>query len=202
MMQLRRLTAMGVLTISWAMTGTIAPLAHAQTTTESIESAREALSSRGGMPWYDREQDDLRAINVPPKKPGDMSNRKSRWEDASQPKPTTPRQPLNWSFRGGGIAEGILYILVASLILAGGGFLIYILVRAYLLREDAAAVSSDKSFDFGEVDENRIESLPFTVARPRGNLSRASRPFPISPTMSTASIRSAGASPSPGRASG
>jgi hypothetical protein len=141
---------------------------------ESVESARDALSGRGGMPWYDRERDDLRAIHVPPQKAGDMSNRKSKWEDTSKPKPQSTTAAPNFSWTGSfwdalwTIVQVLFWILVVVLV----GFLIYLLVKAYVAREDAAAVTSKSQFDFddGGADENRIESLPFTVARPRGDL--------------------------------
>jgi hypothetical protein len=149
-----------------------ASVAYAQAAEAPIESARDALSGRGGMPWYDREHDDLRAINVPPQTPGDMSNRKSRWEDTSQP--AAPKQSTNTNFSWGAIGDAfwqVLQVIFWLLVIALVGFLIYLLVRAYVQREDAAAVASNRSFDFGaEDDANRIESLPFTVARPRGNL--------------------------------
>ena len=156
-----------------ALAAASAPLAHAQAPEEPIESARDALSSRGGMPWYDRAKDDLRAINVPPQAPGDMSNRKSRWEDTSKPAP--PKQPTNTNFNWGTIGDAfwqVVRVIFWILIIALVGFLIYLLVRAYVQREDAAAVASNKSFDFGDDgdDANRIESLPFTVAKPRGDL--------------------------------
>lgn len=187
MMQFRWLSLMFVATMAIAiMPLASAPLAtralaqpgghayDARLAEESVESARDALSGRGGMPWYDRERDDLRAINVPPEKAGDMSNRTSKWEDTSKPTPQSNTPAPNFSWTGSfwdalwTFAQVLFWIFVVILV----GFLIYLLIKAYVEREDAAAVTSKSQFDFDDdgADENRIESLPFTVARPRGDL--------------------------------
>jgi len=138
---------------------------------EYVESGREAFGTR--MPWYDAEKDDVRALDLPTSKtPGEFKNRKSRWESS----PTT-------SSGGGGanlprfgslgdifwtIAKVIFWLFVGAVLI----LLVYLLVKAYLQREDAAVTVTSRSAqaDESQEDVERIESLPFTVARPRGDL--------------------------------
>lgn len=137
---------------------------------EVIEQGREALGDRGGLPWYDSKTDDLRPLNLPPEKTGSFDGRNSRWETSPAPTKTTPAPTLPtfnlvgffWT-----IMQGIFWALLVVLL----ALVVYLLVTAYIGRENSSAVVSftTNSGD-AEDDRERIESLPFVVARPRGDL--------------------------------
>lgn len=137
---------------------------------EAVKSAREALSKGNRLPWYDAENDDVRALRLPPAKDGQLDNRKSRWEaEPANPKQTQQNAPT-WQGPSPGFwtALRILFWTIALAILA---FIVYLLVRAYLKRENAVVMASREfALDEAVDDAERIESLPFTVARPRGDL--------------------------------
>lgn len=139
-----------------------------------VEAGREALGTR--LPWYDAEKDDVRALDMPvPKSGGEFQNRQSRWQSSpATPSggsggtmPTMPRvgsiTDILWT-----ILKVIFWIVVGLVLL----LLVYLLVRAYLQREDQAVATTSRTaqLDEDESDIERIESLPFTVARPRGDL--------------------------------
>jgi hypothetical protein len=61
----------------------------------------------------------------------------------------------------------IFWLVVATIIL----FLIFLLVRAFMNREEALVVNTRvKISEATEDEQQRIESLPFTMAKPRGDL--------------------------------
>jgi hypothetical protein len=140
---------------------------------QAVQTARDALSDRKSLPWYDAEKDDVRAIDVKVDDAGQFKNRQSRWQ-------STPANP-----RGGGgnnvnlpsfsffeVLGQILYYLAIAVAIALIALLFYWLVRAYVQREESAAAVTTRAAvtEQDEDDTERIESLPFTVARPRGDL--------------------------------
>lgn len=138
----------------------------------AIEAARDALGERNRLPWYDAERDDVRAMDVPPTDLGQFSNRESRWKA----QPATPASGTGNNWQGFGTFGEVLTTLlkIAFWLLVAGilAFLIYLLVAAYLSRENAAITTTARSTtDDDAADEHeRISSLPFTMARPRGDL--------------------------------
>lgn len=137
---------------------------------EYVEAGREAFGTR--MPWYDAEKDDVRALDLPTEKSSEFGNRKSRW----QATPAKPRGGANinvptMGWFGTGlwtVLKVLFWLLVAAILIA----LVYMLVKAYLQREEAAVAATSRSsqLDDSEDESERIESLPFTMARPRGDL--------------------------------
>src|ERR1041385_1557895 len=64
---------------------------------DPVVAGREALSSGGRFPWYDRRKDDVRRLNVVPRESAD--DRGAQWTATSTntPAPTT----RNWPRLGG-----------------------------------------------------------------------------------------------------
>lgn len=124
---------------------------------DPVEAGRKALRGQEVLPWYDAEKDQLKRINV-------------RADETPQPSTTTVT-PGRWSlpdWLGEGIA-GLLqlafYTLLFGLIVA----IIVLLVRAFLKNEARGEEGEDERKDVGgEID--RVESLPFQLAKPRGDL--------------------------------
>lgn len=144
--------------------------AAAESDSPYVASGREALGE--SMPWYDAETDDVRALDLPTKKSGQFDNRKSRWQSS----PAQPRGGRNVNLPSfGSFGEAlwtilkVLFWLIVAAVLAA---LVYLLVKAYLQREDAAVVTTSRASQLEETEDDaeRIESLPFTMARPRGDL--------------------------------
>lgn len=174
-MMLRRCLSLLLVLIAWlAMADKLraqqAEDAGEVASADYVESAREALGERQSLPWYDAEKDDVRALDIPAPDSKQFNNRASRWD-------TKPRAPASgtgitaptWTW-GNFFAQVFtgLVVVIGVLLVA---FLIYLLVRAYLNSEEAAAVTTARStVAADETDVERIESLPFTVARPRGDL--------------------------------
>jgi hypothetical protein len=133
-----------------------------------VELGKDALSRRV-PPWYDAKADDVRALNIPPSRDNEFGNRSSRWSStpAKTRTPTTVNAPslgLSWLWT---MLQVLFWVVVAGIIL----FLIYLLVRAFMNREEALVVNTRvKISEAAEDEQQRIESLPFTIARPRGDL--------------------------------
>jgi hypothetical protein len=138
-----------------------------------VTSAREALARCNRLPWYDAERDSLRSVPVAPSDAGEFANRQSRWS-AKAPAPSTTQTTNSslwtdvwlafWMF-----LKVLFWVVVAALL----AFLLYLLIAAYLRREEAELTVGARTtirVNSAEEDAERIESLPFTVARPRGDL--------------------------------
>lgn len=129
----------------------------------AIEAGRQALSSHTHFPWYDAEKDSLRRIDVQP--PRDtVEHRRSNWQADPLPSSKGPAFGTDWS--------GLRALVEAALwagLLAILGFLIYFLVRTYL-RSHAAPDAADSPEREPKTAADLIESLPFEVPRPQGDL--------------------------------
>jgi len=127
----------------------------------SVEQGREALGSQRRFPWYDGTNDDLRRVRVSV--------------------PWKPVQPNTKPKAGGAWNFSWLELLVWTAVLAMLAALAYLLIRAYLNREDhavsmPAAASQSPTLD----DAKRIEALPFRVrSGPLGLLDEARRHYEL-----------------------
>jgi hypothetical protein len=118
---------------------------------DGVDTGREALRDTGSFPWYDETNDQLRRIEVkPPKAP-----RTSQFGNA------------NWFFGSGDWFTPLAWTGIALLL----GLIVYLLVRAFLLREKAAARAATHDDDAG-VGENvdRVDQLPIKLRRPTSDL--------------------------------
>lgn len=126
---------------------------------ESVEEAREALGSHRHYPWYDETDDGVRRVNV-----------KVPWRAPDMDLNFRPGMAWNFSWM-----ELFVWLAVLSLFIA----LAFLLIRAYLRREDVSAsaavgVSQRTAAD----DSTRIEALPFRIRRgPLSLLEEAQRHY-------------------------
>lgn len=126
---------------------------------EAVEAGRSALRSSSNYPWYDSEKDDLSRIELPKEK--------------TPPANTTAPTNVDWGFPEW-LATSFAYVFQLGFYLLAAAILVLIiilLVRAFLNREAGRSVAGNADDDEdveGEVD--RMEALPFAVARPRGDL--------------------------------
>ena len=106
---------------------------------------RKALGESGTYPWYDAPADDLKRINVQPvSQPG-------KW---------------NWNFGGvGGFGASLLEIVIWTVIALVLGLLVYLLIRAYLNRENRPSKGGVIAQQSSVNDAARIEALPFRLRR-------------------------------------
>jgi hypothetical protein len=112
---------------------------------EAVQSGREALRKGYNRPWYDAEQDGIKRIEVrdrTPRKSSDVDL--PSWDFLSV---------LAWS------VLGLLLLLVA-----------YLLVMAYLQRDNSAAESYTQAAKQGYDVADRIEALPFMARRDQSDL--------------------------------
>lgn len=130
---------------------------------EPVKVGREALDRYADYPWYDAERDTVRRIDVEP--PRDLTGRASRWET----------KPVNWSFPDwvGTFFDGLLWALGILALLA----IVYALYRALqnvdLVGGSEAAIDEDALH--GDID--RVEALPFALARPQSDLLSEARRY-------------------------
>jgi len=127
------------------------PTAHADELNESDKAAREALGRAGNYPWYDKASDDVRVLSMEPE------------ESRSAREPSRTSGSSNAS--GLGIFQ-LLAWLAIGLVLA---VLVYLLIRAYLDRENSTA-QPQRSHNAPSMAVDRVESLPFQVQRAQDDL--------------------------------
>ncbi|MCO6453713.1 MAG: hypothetical protein J5I93_00215 [Pirellulaceae bacterium] len=133
-----------------------------------VESAGRSLRRAQRFPWYDAQRDELRRVDVAPRRDSAAANRDSTWEedDAS----TTS----NWQFNFSGlpdlfwsIMQGLAWTLLAALLIG----LTALLVWAFMRSEgrwgggDGTELSVHRASDV-----DRVESLPFQLKRPQSDL--------------------------------
>ena len=127
-----------------AAVAALIPLPHSALTaneTTGVEEAREGLR-RGGFPWYDKQNDSAKPVHV------DVP-----WNVGSRPK-------ASWSLPGITFWE-VVAIVVLAIVVFG---LVWLLIRAYLNREELAAVGDSTRVRQATVDDAaRIEALPFQI---------------------------------------
>lgn len=131
---------------------------------DAIESGRDALSGRPSFPWYDRQQDSLKRIDVEP--PDDVAARKSKWEAKPPPNWTIP----DWMKK---LLEATGWLLLALVIVA----VIWGLLKAFGNMELAPATGDLDDEDSLQGDIDRVESLPFQLNRPQSDLLSEARRY-------------------------
>lgn len=137
--------------------------------TDPVEAARQALAEKAHYPWYDRESDQLRRIDVSVVDDvPNPDNRHSSWE--SRP----ANRPSLRGLRPTGL-ERLLHLMLTVLfwtVLAGlVTALVWLLIRAFVEREarQAARSPTTQVVPAGS-DVDRVEKLPFQVARTQSDL--------------------------------
>lgn len=116
--------------------------------TASVEQARQALG-REAFPWYDKRADALQPVRV-----------SEPW-DSTPPSSSTSG---SWfpSLGGFPLAEALCY----GLLLVALGMIVWLLIRAYLNREETTSVGTIERVRHAAVDDAaRIEALPFRIRR-------------------------------------
>jgi hypothetical protein len=131
----------------------------------SVEAGRKALSARSKYPWYDAQEDRLRRIDVRTPRES-VKNRGSMW----QAEPSKPRDFswLEYLLNALGIALRWLIWIGLGVLLIG---LIVLLARGLVLREERGAAAVDETEEVpARLEADRIDSLPFQIARPPADL--------------------------------
>jgi hypothetical protein len=131
---------------------------------EAVEAGRRALSARSTFPWYDKQQDQLRRIDV--KTPRETArNRGSMWQAAQA------EQPRDLSWLGSLLnalavaLRWLAFIGLIALLVA----LTVLLARGFLMREDRGLAEEAASVPT-KLQSDRIDNLPFSIARPPDDL--------------------------------
>ncbi|MCE9527746.1 MAG: hypothetical protein K8R36_17020 [Planctomycetales bacterium] len=144
-----------------------AAIAQNGTEDAAIKDARESLGGGGAFPWYDREKDAPRPLNLQ-RVEDDSENRKST-ATATPTAPTTTATPPNLSWLGRMLQIMGIAVLVAILVLA-----VVLITRAFMNSEVTETTGSKVVETSQDVD--RVEHLPFQLRKPTGDfLSEARR---------------------------
>lgn len=136
----------------------VAPSAWAQSSRDPVESGRSALRSQSRLPWYDAQKDDLQPIVPKPEAPQRPDPPAGSWNLWSPP---------GWMVEAlGSLASIVFYGIITAILVT----LVWLLARAFgkSRAKVPMAVISDEPELTGDVD--RVEQLPFPLARPRGDL--------------------------------
>jgi hypothetical protein len=130
----------------------------------AVEAGRKALTDSASLPWYDAASDGLRDLQAKKRADDDSETRKTGWEFEVQ---KTQSRPVNW--RMPSMWEGVQYLAIGLfvLVILGVG---YLLLRYYLKLEPETATGEQLASESPTANVERLEQLPFDLARPQGNL--------------------------------
>lgn len=137
-------------------------LAQAESPAAAEPVAEAAVETLADFPWYDAEKGELRRLDVEP--PKDLKNRDSKWL-FTQP---------NWTFPDWLML--LLKILAWTALVMVIAAIAYFMARAFMDLESRMAGGGVAGQDLalgGDVD--RVDSLPFQLKRPRGDLLEEAR---------------------------
>ncbi len=139
-----------------------APIAVAQPEVDPIEAGRDALRDSHYFPWYDREIDDVRRVDVFPEK------EKQPPPDPDKP-PNTPPTPSAASGWGAIVANliTVFFWLLVAVILAT---LVLLVIWVFVKMKSQTEEESTLTIADASSDVDRVESLPFNVAKPKDDL--------------------------------
>jgi hypothetical protein len=138
--------------------------AHAQAAPPdpAVEAGRDALNSRTRYPWYDRQKDDVRQINVAPENDADSANRKSKWTGKAAQSSGRTMNFGNVSFLSGALQVVGIGLLVALLMV-----LAFLVARAFL-RTETTETAASRVIETAR-DVERVQALPFQLRKPTGD---------------------------------
>jgi hypothetical protein len=138
--------------------------ANDMTDEEAVAAAKDGLAGRTRFPFYDRQKDDVRQLNVePPAETADSANRRSKW--------TGKKGTGRTRGGGGGPTASFFGELLQALGLAA--LIIFIAVIAYLiarafLKNEVTETKVSKVVETSR-DVDKVQALPFQLRKPTGN---------------------------------
>lgn len=134
---------------------------------EAVEAGRQALNQFWEYPWYDKQKDEAKPIDVTP--------------------PPPPPPPSNWSFNWSGVFTFLQYLgwTVFVLLIA---LMIFLMLRAEWTRLSALAKKDEKPGEVGPAQPDRVEALPFKVATSNKDFYSTAEEYYLAGDYSTAII--------------
>ena len=128
-----------------------------------VESGKRALSSTA-PPWYDRENDDLKPLEIAAESDAERAKNTER--------PKTPDWQMDWSWLPTFPFFGeFLRYLGWALLIGILAFVVYALVQAFMNADPviSGGIAGRAENEDPRVDQERIENLPVPVKARRGN---------------------------------
>ena len=114
----------------------------------AVQAGREGLQSQISLPWYDRQADDTRPLNLPPQRARNRATG-GTWD-------------MSWI---GDIFTFLMWLVVAALIVA----IVVALLRSWQQAEQQPSdLSTVKGADGAQIA--RVEALPVAIDQPLANL--------------------------------
>ncbi len=126
---------------------------------DPVESTKDALSSGSRFPWYDRQNDSARRLNIVPRVPPD--ERGAKWSSVPiQPKPTSSSNSLRMPRFN--LVGGTLQWLGITALIVLLGIIAYLIATSFL-KDEVSTSTSDRKVVEVRRDADRVEALPFKV---------------------------------------
>jgi hypothetical protein len=127
---------------------------------DPVEAGKEALSSSGKFPWYDRRQDDVRRLNVVPRPSAE--DRGDKWiNNKTRAAKTTPTPRISYF---GNFLQWIGLTALVGLL----GLIAYLIASSFLKDEVSEDVAVRKVVE-SRRDADRVEALPFRIRAAAGD---------------------------------
>lgn len=139
------------------------PLSAQETTEQAVQAGRDALNGRRSYPWYDRQKDAARRIELQTQ----LEKQPEKKLVAAKPvTPTAPARPVGVGWNTWSLGP-LLQVLGLSVLLLALGVAAYFISKAFMNQE----VEESRAVKVVEVssDVDRVENLPFTLDRPTGD---------------------------------
>jgi hypothetical protein len=139
------------------------------TDAEAVQAAKESLAGRTRFPFYDRQQDDVRRLNVEEPASAEAANRRSKWAGKS----ATGKTRTTRGSAPAALGQGLQFLGLTALVVFIG-IIAYLIARAFL-KNEVAETKVTKVVETSR-DVDKVQALPFALRKPSGDfLSEAQR---------------------------
>jgi hypothetical protein len=126
---------------------------------QAVQNAKQALSGSVRFPWYDRQGDDVRPLEITPRQP--VANRGAKWAAKPRVARTWPRG--RWDFLG-----PVLQWLGITVWIVLLGLVAYLVATA-MLSDEASDAAAARRIVESRRHADRVEALPFQLRAAAGD---------------------------------
>lgn len=140
---------------------------------KAVQTAKESLSGRTRYPFYDRQQDDVRRLNVEEPASDEAANRRSKWAG----KNATGKTRTAGNSAPAALGQGLQFLGLTALVVFIA-IIAYLIARAFL-KNEVAETKVTKVIETSR-DVDKVQALPFALRKPTGDfLAEAQRLYAV-----------------------
>jgi hypothetical protein len=152
-----RLITIYVFVVLAALVSTFSIASAADSKSDPIQTAKDALASGGRFPWYDRKQDGVRRLSIVPRVT--PKDRGQKWSSTPQTT-TTTTTPVKLPRLN--LVSSALQWLGLTLLIVLLGVIAYLIATSFL-KDELLETGTERKVVQVRHDADRVEALPFKV---------------------------------------